>query len=299
MAQTPLIFDRALVRQHLERAKAQGPAVFLLDRAADELAERLSAVTRRFPLALDLGTPGPQAALALARAAPIGAVLRAAASPLLLGFGPWHGLVADEEALPFAPGSLDLAVSLLSMQVLNDLPGTLLQLRQALRPDGLLLACLFGGRTLFELREAFAFAQAEMEGGISPHVAPFADLRDLGALLQRAGYALPVIDLDQVVVRYGDPLALLRDLRAMGATNPLIERRRFALRRATLIRAGEILAERFSDPDGRIRATFEIVWLSGWAPHGSQQRPLRPGSARSRLADALGVQEHSAGEKPG
>ena len=208
-------------------------------------------------------------------------------------------VVADEEALPFRDGSLDLVVSALALQFVNDLPGTLIQIRRALKPDGLLLAALIGGDSLTELRAAFAAAEAEVEGGVSPRVAPFADLRDLGALLQRAGFALPVTDVDRVTVRYASPLALMHDLRRMGAANALVERRRAPLRRATLRRMLEIYAERFADADGRIRATFEIVWLSGWAPHESQQQPLAPGSAKTRLADALRTREIPAGEKAG
>jgi SAM-dependent methyltransferase len=208
-------------------------------------------------------------------------------------------VVADEEALPFGDGALDLVVSGLALQFVNDLPGTLIQVRRALRPDGLLLAALAGGDTLTELRQAFAAAEAEIEEGISPRIAPFTDVRELGALLQRAGFALPVTDVDRVTVRYASPLALMHDLRRMGATNALIERSRRPLKRATLRRMIEIYAERFADRDGRIRATFEIVWLSGWAPHPSQQKPLAPGSARQRLADALGTTEISAGDKAG
>jgi SAM-dependent methyltransferase len=195
--------------------------------------------------------------------------------------------VADEEALPASPGAFALAVSLLALQGVNDLPGSLFQIRRALRSDGFFLACLLGGATLTELRQAFTAAEAEIEGGASPRVAPFAEVRDLGALLQRAGFALPVTDVDTAVVRYATPFGLLKDLRAMGLTSALRERRRTPLRRATLLRAMEIYAERFSDPDGRVRATFELVWLSGWAPHESQQQPLKPGSAKARLADAL------------
>jgi hypothetical protein len=171
------------------------------------------------------------------------------------------------------------------------------QIRRALRPDGLFLAALIGGETLTELRQSFAAAESEAEGGISPRVAPFADLRDLGALLQRAGFALPVTDIDRVIVRYDSVFELMHDLRRMGATNPLIDRRRMPLRRTTLMRMAEIYGKRFSDADGRVRATFEIMWLSGWAPHSSQQQPLRPGSAKARLADALGTREISTGEK--
>jgi SAM-dependent methyltransferase len=207
-------------------------------------------------------------------------------------------VIADEERLPFRDASLDLVVSGLALQFVNDLPGALLQIRRALKPDGLFLAALVGGDTLTELRQAFAAAEAEVEGGVSPRVAPFADVRTMGALLQRAGFALPVTDVDRVVVRYDSPLRLMHDLRRMGATNVLTERRRGGLRRQTLSRLIEVYAERFADPDGRLRASFEIIWLSGWAPHESQQQPLRPGSARTRLADALRTREVSAGEKP-
>jgi SAM-dependent methyltransferase len=190
-------------------------------------------------------------------------------------------------------------VSALSLQFVNDLPGALVQIRRVLKPDGLFVAALAGGDTLTELRQSFAAAESEIEGGLSPRVAPFGDVRDLGALLQRAGLALPVTDVDRITVRYDTAFALMHDLRRMGATNTLLDRRRVPLRRATLMRMAEIYAERFADADGRLRATFEIVWLSGWAPHPSQQQPLRPGSARARLADALGTQEISTGEKAG
>jgi SAM-dependent methyltransferase len=205
------------------------------------------------------------------------------------------GVAADAEALPFHDASLDLVVSALALQFVNDLPGTLIQIRRALKPDGLFLAAIIGGDTLTELRQAFAAAEAEIEDGISPHVVPFADLRDIGALLQRAGFALPVADIDRLTVRYASPFALMHDLRRMGAGNALIERRRRPLRRTTLVRMAEIYAEKFSDADGRIRATFEIVWLSGWAPHESQQQPLKPGSATTRLSDVLTPTDNPAG----
>ena len=192
-------------------------------------------------------------------------------------------VAADEEALPFANASLDLVVSALALQFVNDLPGTLIQIRRALKPDGLLLAALVGGESLSELREAIATAEIEIEGGVSPHIAPFADVRELGALLQRAGFALPVIDSERLVVRYDSVSALVRDLRHMGATNILSERRRKPLNRATVQRMAEIYRERFADEDGRLRASFEIIWLSGWAPHEGQQKPLKPGSAARRL----------------
>ena len=295
----PLIFDRALVRARRRRAAALGAETFLLDRAASELAERLAAVLRRFDLALDLGTPGDALRQALAGAGQIGVIVAADALARSRQAGSRPLVAADEEALPFRDGAFDLVVSALALQFVNDLPGTLVQIRRVLAPDGLFLAALFGGDTLSELRQSFAAAESEIEGGVSPRVAPFADMRDLGALLQRAGFALPVVDTDRLTVRYDSALALMHDLRRMGATSALLDRRRTPLRRTTLLRMAQIYQERFSDADGRVRATFEIVWLSGWAPHPRQQQPLRPGAAKARLADALGAREISAGEKAG
>jgi SAM-dependent methyltransferase len=298
MMSTPTrLFDRALIEARRRRARRIGPATFLLDRVAEDFAERLATVLRRFECAVDLDTPTPAVRTALAGNSAIGTMI--AATPAFEGADIVSSrIVADLEALPFAASSLDLVVSALALQTADDLPGALIQIRRALKPDGLFLAALLGGDTLTELRESFAIAEGELTGGVSPRVVPFADLRDMGALLQRAGFALPVTDVDRVVVRYSSPLALMADLRRMGATNPLIERRRVPLRRDVLARVLEVYAERFSDPDGRVRASFDIVWLSGWAPHESQQQPLRPGSAKARLADALGTREISAGEKP-
>ncbi|MEQ1672264.1 MAG: methyltransferase domain-containing protein, partial [Hyphomicrobium sp.] len=206
-------------------------------------------------------------------------------------------ICADDEQLPFGEATLDLAVSGLSLHLVNDIPGVLAQLRRALKPDGLLLAALLGGETLKELRRAWLEAEAEITGGASPRVAPFADVRDLGALLQRAGFALPVADSDVVRVTYATPLALMQELRAMAASNMLVERRRVPVTRELLMRAAEIYAERFALPDGRIPATFEIITLTAWVPHDSQQKPLAPGSAKMRLADALGVSEQAISSK--
>jgi SAM-dependent methyltransferase len=297
MSENPLVFDRKVLRTRRARARALGPATFLLERAATDLAERLAAVLRRFPLALDLGTPGDEVRTALSGLNSVEAIVAASAdrggfySPLFVA--------ADEEALPFRDGVFDLVVSALSLQFVNDLPGTFVQIRRTLRPDGLFLAVLMGGDTLTELRQSFAAAESEIEGGLSPRVAPFADLRDLGALLQRAGFALPVTDSDSITVRYDSVFGLMNDLRRMGATNALVDRRRTPLKRATLLRMAEIYRQRFADADGRVRATFEFLWLSGWAPHPSQQQPLAPGSAQARLAEALGTRELPAGEKAG
>ena len=297
MADGPLIFDRALIRARRRRAAAMEPATFLIDHIAGDLADRVAVVLRRFELALDLGTPSEAVRAALARLSSVGTIVAAAPQPDIAAPRAGALIVADEEALPFADGTLDLVVSALALQLVNDLPGTLVQIRRALKPDGLFLAALLGGETLNELRQSFAAAESEVEGGVSPRVAPFADLRDLGALLQRAGFALPVADADRLAVRYDSAFALMHDLRRMGATNALVDRRRTPLRRATLMRMAEIYAQRFADADGRLRATFEIVWLSGWAPHPGQQQPLKPGTAKARLADALGTRELPAGEK--
>jgi SAM-dependent methyltransferase len=287
----PQVFDRALLRLRLARALRAGGADFLLARVADDFSDRLGTVTRSFAAALDLGTPGPHIAAALGGLETLRQLVRAAPLRQALGAGPWSGVVGDEEALPFAAESFDLVASALALQSVNDLPGTLVQIRRVLKPDGLFLGCLLGGQTLNELRTAWAIAEEETAGGVSPRVAPFADVRDMGGLLQRAGFALPVTDVDPLTVRYDHMFALMRELRAMGATNALRDRARRPLRRATLMRAAEVYAELFADADGRVRATFEIVWLSGWAPHESQQQPLRPGSARMRLADALQTKE--------
>jgi SAM-dependent methyltransferase len=301
---SPVIIDRSLLRARRRRALALGFSSFLVDRVAEDLADRLASVLRTFPCAVDLGTPTDAVRRVLASSHKAGTIVAAhaeAADALVEAVPGRIGLAiaADEEAFPFRDGALDLVVTALSLHFVNDLPGTLVQIRRALRPDGLFVAAMLGGDTLTELRQAFLAAEAEMEDGISPRVLPFADLRDLGALLQRAGFALPVTDVDRLTVRYASPLALMHDLRRMGATNPLIDRQRRPLRRETLARMFEIYAARFADPDQRIRATFEIVYLLGWAPHESQQPPLKPGSARTRLADALGSQERSAGEKAG
>jgi SAM-dependent methyltransferase len=269
----PVLLDRVLLRARQSRASRSGPATFLLDRVAEDIAERLHAVLREFNTAADIGTAGDQVRNALA--VRVGQLARIDLPD------------RESEPISLAPQSLDLAVSALAFQFVNDLPGVLAQIRRALKPDGLLLAAMIGGDTLTELRQSFAAAEAELEGGVSPRVAPFADLRDIGALLQRAGFALPVTDVDRIVVRYDNAFALMQDLRRMGATNILVERRRTLTRRATLLKMAQIYSERFADPDGRIRATFDVIWLSGWAPHDSQQKPLQPGSAKASFEEAV------------
>lgn len=294
----PVLFDRALLARRRARAAAHmDKADFLLDAVAADFADRLAMIRRDFALAVELGGQTGLVAARIAPLANVGTVIRAERLPALLGGAPGPVLVCDEEALPFAPASLDLVVAPLSLHWVNDLPGTLAQLCAALKPDGLLLAALLGGTTLSELRQALTEAEAEATGGAAPRVAPFVEVRDMGALLQRAGFALPVADTDRLSVAYGDMFALMADLRAMGATNVLAERSRRPLARRVLIRAAAIYAARFARPDGRVTATFEIITATGWRPHESQQKPLRPGSARTRLADALKTEERSAGEK--
>ena len=286
----PQIFDRGLINRRLDRAwvgaPGQAQADFLLARAAEDLGDRVSLVKRRFALAADFGSPGPHGAAALA-AGQVDWVIRLAPTEAGGGNGDFLSAVADLERLPTADGRLDLAVSLLALQTVNDLPGALIQMRRALKADGLLIAVMIGGESLTELRQSLTIAESEILGGASPRVAPFVDVRALGGLAQRAGLALPVVDLDRAIVRYPDMLALFADLRAMGATNALHARSRKPLRREVLLRAAAVYAERFADPDGRLRATFDLVWLAAWAPHESQPKPLEPGSATMSLADAL------------
>jgi NADH dehydrogenase [ubiquinone] 1 alpha subcomplex assembly factor 5 len=284
----PEVFDRQLLVSRRRRAAAGCDShTFLLERAADDLCERLSAIRRTFPVAIDLGAHnGLLGRRLLADGHPVDLI---SLEPVyaLLARCPGRRIQSDVDTLPLADATADLVTSALWLQLVNDLPGALVQIRRVLRPDGLFLGAMLGGATLTELRQAFLEAETECEGGASPRVAPFADVRDLGGLLQRAGFALPVVDTDVVTVTYATPLHLMRDLRGMGATNMLVHRRRATLRRQTLARAVSIYQERFSVPGGRIKATFEIITLTGWAPHPDQQKPLRPGSATTRLTDAL------------
>ena len=298
MTAPPRLFDRALHRRRLDRAaKGFGDADFLKRRAAEDIVDRLAAVQRHFDLAVDLGSRNGAFANALAEsdaAAKIGLLVEADLSGAMLAGRGGLRLCLDEERLPFAEESLDLVVSSLALHWTNDLVGTLIQVRRALKPDGLFVGALLGGATLTELRQCLLQAEAELAPGVGPRVSPFADAYDGAALLQRAGFALPVSDVDRVTVRYAHPLKLLADLRAMGETNVLVERPRAPLSRAILARTFALYVEKFAEADGRIRATFEIITLTGWAPHPDQQQPLKPGSAKMRLADALGVVEHKA-----
>lgn len=294
------IFDRRAVRRHRARAAGIGTAEFLFEESAARLADRLDDVTRKFSRTLILGARRGAMGEALAERGTGELLVETDDAPAFLAPPRASARVAAEgEALPFAAASFDLVLSPLALHWTNDLPGALLQLRRALRPDGLLLVAMLGGETLHELRRAFFEAELEEEGGVGPRVSPMADGRDLAGLLQRAGFALPVVDTDRITVTYRDAFALMAELRAMGETNGLADRRRGFTRRTTLTRMAAIYRDLFADADGRIPATFEIVTLTAWAPHQSQPKPLQPGSAAARLADALGAVEKSAGEKTG
>ena len=289
----PLI-DTPLWLAHKRRALARpvGGADFLMRRAAEDLADRLGAVERKFARAATLFCQTPAAADVLAESGKVTEIVRVEADPAFLEADPAflagrQGLVAPLEAVPFEPESLDLVVSLLSLQAMNDIPGMLVQIRRSLRPDGLFLGAFAGAGTLSELRESLLAAETELYGGASPRVIPFTDVRDAGALLQRAGLALPVADVETVTVRYDTLFDLVADLRAMGETSALVDRSRRPGTRKLFARAAEIYAERFSDADGRVRASFSIVWMSGWAPDASQQKPLKPGSAKVSLKTIL------------
>ncbi len=296
--QTP--FDTVLIRQRRNRAAADyGAFDFLKTLVATQIAERLLDSNRSFETGVDIGSHHGQVRAPLIASGRLDRLIHTDSSPDMLRHAQGPRLVMDDERLAFANGSVDFITSALVLHRLNDLPGALIQIRRSLRPDGLFIGAMFGGETLMELRTAFSEAEAEMEGGISPRVAPFADVRDMGGLMQRAGFALPVVDADRHTVTYESPFALLRDLRGMGETNALNDRRKQPLRRATLMRMAEIYAQRYATPEGRVSATFQIVYLAGWAPDDSQQKPLRPGSAKQRLADALNTEEISTGEKPG
>jgi SAM-dependent methyltransferase len=305
MTGTPAPFDRAAVRAHRARAARRGAdGDFLFNEVAARLVERLDDIRRPFTRVLDLGCRrgGLGARLAPRLAKPEGSlrVVQCDLAPdmarLARDANGFAAIAADEEALPFAPATFDLIVSNLALHWTNDLPGALVQVRRALAPDGLFLAALFGVGTLAELRTALMAAELDAEGGAGPRVSPFADVRDGGDLLTRAGFALPVADLDTIPVSFESALHLMRDLRAMGETNAVAERRKGISRRRTLMDA----AARYpAGIDGRVTATFEIVFLAGWAPGPGQPRALRPGTARARLADHLGAREHPAGDSTG
>jgi SAM-dependent methyltransferase len=268
----PEIFDKHAYALRRARAERRGGDQFLVREAAQQLADRLSTVNRSFTRGLGID-------------------LRPQSLDLLEPFAKeWtHWSSQGSEALPYEPESFDLALSVLSLHAMNDLPGMLIQIRRALKPDGLFAAAMFGGSTLAELREAFAAGESEMEKGASPRIAPFADVRDLGDLLQRAGFALPVTDVERTTVLYRDFDSLIRDLRDLGETNALAERHKKPMRRGTLAASLSHYTQYHTEKDGRLRSTFDIIYLAGWAPHEGQQKPLKPGSAVARLADALKI----------
>lgn len=293
-----LVFDRRTVARHRTRAaRTLARHDFLFAEIADRLIDRVVDVSRNFPLALDLGCHDGVLGRLLQGAGKVENVISSDLSPAMARLAGGTALVADEEWLPFADHSFDLIVSSASLHWVNDLPGTLIQIRDALKPDGFFVGSMIGGGTLTELRQAFLAAEARVEGAASLHVSPFVDLRDAAGLMQRAGFAMPVVDLETITVTYGDAFALMRDLRGMGEQNALAARRRAPLRRDTILALAEEYRDRFGLEDGRIPATFEIVTLSGWAPGPDQPVPKRRGSATHRLADALGTAEISAGEK--
>jgi SAM-dependent methyltransferase len=294
-------FDRRALRAHRDRAAATLPAHdFLFREVAERLVDRLADMTRRFPCVLDLGCHGGEVSAMLAGQGGIDTLVQCDLSPGMARRARANGhptLVGDEETLPFGGGRFDLVFSNLSLHWVNDLPGALAQIRHCLKPDGLFLAALLAGETLSELRRALIEAELAVAGGASPRVSPVADMRDLAGLLQRAGFALPVVDSDTVTVTYADAIRLMGDLRGMGETNATAARSRRPARRALFLEAASRYRDAHGDAAGRVPATFQVVYLTAWAPHESQQKPLRPGSATARLADALGAEERPAGEK--
>lgn len=285
----PAVFDRRLLKRRRDRAAAGFDRHdFLVREAVALLAERLGDVRRRFAHALLLGCHTGQ----LARRLPaerVGNLVQADLSAAMLRRVDGLRVVVDDEALPFGAACFDLVIACCNLHVVNDLPGTLVQIHHMLKPDGLFLAAMPGGRTLHELRESLMRAELAEEGGASPRVAPFVDVPDAGALIQRAGFALPVVDIETVTVTYHQPMKLLRDLQGMGESNILIDRCRRPLRRATLLTAVQLYRDLFGDGRARVPATFQILMLSGWKPDPSQPRPLRRGSGRTSLAEALAL----------
>lgn len=289
------IFDRALVRRRRERfARELAGHDFLVREVAERLVDRLEDIRRPCGRTLCLGGPASLVAPMLAGRFGIERLVVADRVAGMLAGSGGSAVVLDEEAVPFGPDSFDAVLGLMTLHWVNDLPGTLVQLRGCLAPDGLLLLACPGGETLQELRQALTEAELACEGGASPRVSPFADVRDAGSLLQRAGFALPVVDVDRVTVSYGDAFRLMRDLGRMGESNALLQRRPGPLRRATVAQACRIYQERFGDAEGRVSATFDILFLTAWKPHESQPKPLPRGSGRISLAEVL----RSPGKEP-
>lgn len=282
------VFDRRIVRLRRERAARQFAQYdFLFREVGERLADRLNDIRRAFPVAVDLGCHTGILGRLLAGRGGITTLIEADAAAAMVACAGRTAVVADEEALPFADGSLDAVLSLLSLHWVNDLPGCFAQIRRCLKPDGVFLAALFGTETLRELRTVLTSAELEHEGGVSPRISPFADVRDLGGLLQRAGFALPVVDYDTLSVSYPDPWRLLVDLRGMAETNATLERRKHFSRRSTLFDALARYQWQFGDGEGRVPATFQVIYLIGWAPAAGQPKPLARGSATTSLVQAL------------
>lgn len=282
------VFEPSLVRAHRTRAAARlDDHDFLFRVVAERLADRLLDVKRRFPLALDLGCHGGEFGRIAGSRGGIETLVQCDPAPAMAQRAGGLAVATELDALPFAEARFDLIVSNMSLHWVNDLPGALVQIRRALKPDGLFLAALAGGGTLAELRAALLEAEAETAGGASPRISPFVDLRDAGALLQRAGFALPVADGDLIPVRYENALRLMADLRGMGEANALTAMARHFTRRDVILRAAQIYQERFGGADGRMPASFQIVYLTGWAPDPSQQKPAPRGSATVPLTEAL------------
>lgn len=290
----PVLFNSQLIARHRDRAAANyDDHAFLKSRESSHLIERLQDVSRRFPMALDLGAHDGRAAATLLASDQVDQVIALERSVRMADLARKRGLEVirgGEEDLPFTPQSFDLVASVLALHWTSDLPGALVQVRQVLKPDGLFLGCLFGGGTLQELRMAFIEAESSLLGGVSPRISPLPSLQDMAGLLQRAGFALPVADVERVTVRYDNPLKLMTDLRGMAEQAAFAQREgqsRRPLSRRLLARVLEVYRDRFSDGEGKVKASFEIIWLSGWAPGAGQPKPLRPGSARASLADAV------------
>jgi NADH dehydrogenase [ubiquinone] 1 alpha subcomplex assembly factor 5 len=298
MSDERLLFDRRLLRKRRARfAHEIGEREFLIAYVAREIKERVEIMLREFPRALDLGAYHGLLGRTVATLPSVGEMIYAESAFEYATLCPRPALVCDEDLLPFKDASFNLIVSGLALHRVNDLPGSLVQIRHALAPDGLFMAAALGARALIELRQALLEAEGELEGGASPRVSPFGDVREYGALLQRTGFALPVADAEVVKVVYPSPRELMREVRALGGGNVLTARSKAPLHRRTLERAEEIYRAQHGTKDGKVTATFEFVFMSGWAPDPSQQKPLKPGSAAQRLADALHTEEHAAGDK--
>lgn len=284
MSSDIFVFDRKLVRQNRNRAAAHlGEHGFLVDWSMDQIKNRLDDIKREYPKALQIGR----------RSAPLKSGTYGIKNLYTLDVAEnlSPSIIADEELLPIAPQSMDLILSPLNLHTTNDLPGALAQIKQALKPDGLFIASLLGGETLYELRQVMQAVEMALTGGLSPRVAPFADMPQMGSLMQRAGFNLPVIDCEKITVTYDNAFKLFQDLRRMGEGNALIQRHKKFTSRAFFAKVAQDYADKFSEADGRIVATFEVIFLIGWAPHDSQQKPLRPGSAKARLSDVLETKE--------